>query len=69
MWYIFTTKKEATAYNDKVCEVSNFVEGVQWGEPRKHPTKSKWAIKASPRVKLEGKEPQVLSSDWIDNQS
>lgn len=65
MWYIFTTKKEAAAYNDKVCQVSNFVDGVQWAEPRKHPTESKWAIKASPRVKLYGKELIKLDEGWF----
>lgn len=66
MWYIFDSEQEAKAYDSAVCAVSNFQEGVNWGNPRKHPTLSKWAIKCSPRVVLEGQTPVELTGDWFE---
>jgi len=63
--YIFTTEKAAKDYDKAVCAKHNFSAGTNFANPRKHPTKNKWAISASPRVELENKEPIELTKDWF----
>jgi len=78
--YIFTTEKAALDYDKAVCDKHNFSAGTNFANPRKHPTKKKWAISASPRVELESKkpilslgakpkliEPVELTKDWFTN--
>lgn len=65
MHYIFNTEQGAKDYNTQVCKASNFVQGVQWGIPRKHPSKELWAIKASDRVVLKNQDKQNLTDDWF----
>ena len=65
--YIFTTEQEALQYDIDVCAMHNFSAGTNFANPRKHPSKQKWAIAASPRVELENKQAVELSKDWFKN--
>ena len=64
MFYIFSTKKEAEQYDQDVTALHNYPKGDNWANPKKHPTKKKWAILASPKLEIEGKTPQELTEDW-----
>lgn len=67
MYYIFTTEKEAKAYDSDVSEALKYPQGDNWANPRKHPKLSKWAILAHSKVKIEGKTPEKLTDEWITN--
>ena len=64
MFYIFTTEEEAKQYDTDVTALHNYPQGDNWANPKKHPTKSKWAILASSKLEIEGKTPQELTEDW-----
>ena len=63
-YYIFNTEQEAVDYDNLVVANSNYPEGVNWANPKKHPTQEKWAILPSGRVVLKDKESEELSEDW-----
>lgn len=63
--YIFNTEQEALDYDAAVTAKHNYQAPTSnWANPQKHPTLNKWAIAASPKVVLEGIEPQGLTEDW-----
>lgn len=66
MFYIFTTKKEAEAYDAEVTALSNYPSGDNWANPRKHPTLEKWAILCNSKVVLEEQATlDRLPDDWF----
>ena len=64
MYYIFTTEAEALQYDADVTAASNFPSGDNWANPRKHPSNELWAILASGKVDIEGKDAEELTADW-----
>lgn len=64
MYYIFDNKAEALQYDADVTAASNFPKNDNYANPKKHPSKELWAILASNRFVIEGKDPQELTEDW-----
>ena len=64
MHYIFSTKTAATQYDTDVTALHNYPAGDNWANPRKHPSKNKWAILCNPALEIEGKEAVELTEDW-----
>ena len=67
MYYIFDTKQKAIDYDNQVSTSEKYQKDGNWDNPRKHPTLNKWAIAAHSKYPIEGKEPQVLNSDWFND--
>jgi len=65
--YYTGTKKQCSAYNDKVTKAEKYKgETQRWATPRKHPEKNIWAISKHPKYDSDMEILKQLPKDWTD---